>query len=236
MKKLLLVSLAFLFTTHSFSMSCGSSSELEKSISSTKWIVNNPDGQISMIEFANNGIYKCVLDYFISNKDSMSGIWHIEGDEISVILTKSDNFKSEPSKIKIISVDNTDLIIQYDGNKIHYRSVFSYTKEEIYSKFIGTYNLKKLEGIEYDHMTFRFKDNNPKQLECVRTFRFRNFNTGKLGPDYVNIYEVIKVDMTNKNITLKYGDNQATYKFTNNQCGGYDLIVFDEVLIYSCTK
>ena len=66
MKKFLLVSLMFLFCVTSFSKG-GNSPDKSKSkkqeivtaISSTKWILSNPDGPVSMIEFAKNGIYKC---------------------------------------------------------------------------------------------------------------------------------------------------------------------------------
>jgi hypothetical protein len=234
-------------------------SELASKLSYSKWILEKRQSISAMIEFGKNGVYRLIIDYADAKPDSVLGNWAVSNDELIITFPKMDNFEPSPIKAKVISITTNNLIINCDGQQTSYRSsrlmapteyreenassillisqnVKPNNKEELYSKFIGTYHLEKKEDIEYDHMTFRFKNGDTKQLECVRKFKFRDPSTNKVGAENTQVYDVVKLDAAKKQITLKQGKNKAVYKFVDNSCGGYDIVVYNKVLIYSCNK
>lgn len=106
-----------------------------------------------------------------------------------------------------------------------------------YAVFMGTYNLSLHKGdssvIMYDYI--KLKQNNGK-FECYRAYRFKDPQDGSTSDEIKQYYEIVNLDTQSKTITIKMGTQKATYKFKQNNSGGYDLVVYDNVLIYTSKK
>jgi hypothetical protein len=106
-----------------------------------------------------------------------------------------------------------------------------------YASYVGTYNLKVHKNdsgvIVYDYIKLDYKNG---KFECYRAYKFKDVKTGKESNETKHYYEIVNLDAKNNTITIKMDNSKATYNLVQNKSGGYDLVVYDKILIYTCKK